>query len=78
MRQTKQQTLTETLVQNCQHRRLREALMGPSQVPSSGHIQAGPALERKSVSSDTTFYISFIAIAMLTLLCHSVVSIASM
>jgi hypothetical protein len=77
MRNTKPQMPAHELAQSCKHDRLRAALMG-HQAPRTQVYQSAAALEQSSVSKETRFYIVFIGLAMLTLLCHSVISIATM
>ena len=78
---------TQELVQNCQHSRLRAALMSqmpqvsqPQRLPSYGsNIVLGEvaALREAPEGSDTRFYTNFLLLTGVCFVCHFMAQVAS-
>jgi hypothetical protein len=64
------------LVLNCQHSRLREALMGHAPAPTPVY-QAAQPLPSSSLSTESKMYLAILVVTGITLFCHTVVSIAT-
>ena len=74
---TQQTQITDSqLVLNCQHSRLREALMSHSQTQTPVY-RVAHTLPSSSFSKESKLYLALLIAAGVTLVCHTLVSIAT-